>query len=116
MGAAKATIEATMEAAGMASKRVEAAESAVVAWVGVATMTRIQAASGPSPEGTRTVWVKASMGVARAAVGVVVGVAAGAEAKVSGMAAAVMGTMVAVTMRLATRAMVAKGFAATEGP
>ena len=72
MGAAKATIGPTMEAAGMVSKRVEAAESAIVARVGAATMTRIQAASGQSPEGTWTVWAEASMGVARAAVGVVV--------------------------------------------
>ena len=45
-----------------------------------------------------------------------VGVVIGVEAGLSGMAAAVMGTMVAVTMRLATRAMVAKGIAETEGP
>ena len=38
------------------------------------------------------------MGLVRAAVGVVVGLAAGAEAKVSGMAAEVMGTTEAVTM------------------
>ena len=38
------------------------------------------------------------MGLARAAVEVVVGLVAGAEAKVSGMAAEVMGTPEAVTM------------------
>jgi len=104
------------EVAAMASERVEAAESAVAAWLGAATMTTIQAASSQSPEGTRTVWEEVSMVVARAAVGVVLGLAAGAGAKVSGMAAAVMGTMVAMTMRLATRARVAKGVAETVGP
>ena len=49
------------------------------------------------------------MGLTRGAVGVVVGLAAGADAKVSGMAAEVMGTTKAVTMG-------AKGIAETKGP
>ena len=76
----------------MASEREERAES----WVGAATaaVTRTKAASGQSPEGTRTAWVEASVGEAsRAAVG-----ALGAEAQVSGMASAVMGTTEAVTI------------------
>ena len=73
-----------MEAAGTASERVEALESAIEAWVGAVRRTK---AEGQSPEGTRIAWVEAPMGV-------VIGVAAG----VSGMAAALMGTMEAVTM------------------
>jgi len=40
----------------MASKREEAAETAVAAWAGAASaaLTRTEAASGQSPEGTRT--------------------------------------------------------------
>ena len=46
------------------------------------TVTRTEAASGQSPVGTGTALVEASMGVAsRAAVGVVVGMAAGVEAQ-----------------------------------
>jgi hypothetical protein len=62
--------------------------------VGAATeaVTRTKAASDQSLEGTGTAWVGASVGVTRAAVGVEVAVAVGAEAKVSGMAAAAMGT------------------------
>ena len=73
----------------MASERVEAVESAMAAWVGVAAaaVPRTKAASGQSPEGTRIAWMEAPMGVE-------IGVAAG----VSGMAAALMGTMEAVTM------------------
>ena len=69
----------------MASEREERAES----WVGAATaaVTRTKAASGQSPEGTRTAWVEAS-----------VGEASSAEAQVSGMASAVMGTTEAVTI------------------
>ena len=101
------------KAADMAPVRVEAAESAVAAWVGAATVavTRTKAASDQSSEGTRTAWVGASMGVARAAVAVAVG----AEAKVSGMAAEVTGTP-EVTMGYATRTREAKGAAGTEGP
>ena len=80
----------------MASERVEAVESAMAAWVGVAAaaVPRTKAASGQSPECTRTAWVEASVGEAsRAAVG-----ALGAEAQVSGMASAVMGTTEAVTI------------------
>jgi len=79
-------------------------------------VTRTEAASGQSPEGTRTTWVWASMGGARAVDGVVVAVAVGAEAKVPAKAAAVMGTTEAVTMGWATRTRVAKGVAGTEGP
>ncbi len=58
----------------MASDRVEEVEWTVVAWVGTATVaataavtvTRIEAVSGQSPEGT-TSWVGASVGEARAA-------------------------------------------------
>ena len=82
----------------MASERVEVLESAIAAWVGA--VLRTKAASG-----TRMAWVEA-----------LVGLVIGVEAGLSGMAAALMGTMVAVTMRLATRAMVAKGTAETEGP
>ena len=73
----------------MASERVEAVESAMAAWVGVAAaaVPRTKAASGQSPEGTRIAWMEAPMGVE-------IGVAAG----VSGMAAALMGTTEAVTM------------------
>ena len=75
---------ANMEAAGMAPEREEAAESTLVAasvWATVA-VTRTEAASGQSPEGTGTALVEASRGVAsRAAVGVVVGMAAGVEAQ-----------------------------------
>jgi hypothetical protein len=74
-----------MEAAGMASERVEALESAIAAWVGA--VPRTKAAAGQSPEGTRIAWMEAPMGVE-------IGVAAG----VSGMAAALMGTTEAVTM------------------
>ena len=84
------------KAEGMAPEREEAAaeSSAVAAWVGAATeaVTRTKAASDQSLEGTGTAWVGASVGVTRAAVGVEVAVAVGAEAKVSGMAAAAMGT------------------------
>jgi hypothetical protein len=79
----------------MAPEREEAAESsAVAAWVGAATeaVTRTKAASDQSLEGTGTAWMGASVGVTRAAVGVEVAVAVGAEAKVSVMAAAAMGT------------------------
>ena len=69
----------------MASERVEALESAIAAWVGA--VPRTKAAAGQSPEGTRIAWMDAPMGVE-------IGVAAG----VSGMAAALMGTMEAVTM------------------
>jgi hypothetical protein len=74
-----------MEAAGTASERVEALESAIAAWVGA--VPRTKAAAGQSPEGTRIAWMEAPMGVE-------IGVAAG----VSGMAAALMGTTEAVTM------------------
>ena len=73
-----------MEAAGMASEGVEALESAIAAWVGAVPRTK---AEGQSPESTRIAWVEAPIGV-------VIGVAAG----VSGMAAALMGTMKAVTI------------------
>jgi hypothetical protein len=107
----------TMEAAGMAPEREEAAESKVAASVGsTVAVTRAEAASGQSPEGTRTTWVWASMGGARAVDGVVVAVAVGAEAKVPAKAAAVMGTTEAVTMGWATRTRAAKGVAGTEGP
>ena len=48
----------------------------IVACVGAATEaeTRTKEASGQRPEGTRIAWVEASMGVTRAAVGVVIGV------------------------------------------
>ena len=106
-----------MEAAGTASERVEAAESAAAAWAAAVALTRTEAASGQSPEGTTTAWVGASMGEASgAAVGVVVGVAVGVEAQVTGMAAAAMGTTEAGTMGWATRTREAKGVAATEGP
>ena len=100
-----------MEAAGVASKRVEATESVGAVWMGAATeaVTRTEASLAQSPEGTRRAWVEASMGVGRAAVGVVVGVAAGAEARVPGMAAAAMGTTKAVAMGSA------KEVAGTEG-
>ena len=73
----------------MASERVEAVESAMAAWVGVAAaaVPRTKAASGQSPEGTRIVWVEAPMGV-------VIDVALG----VSGMGTTLMGTTEAVTM------------------
>ena len=92
-----------MEAVGMASKQLEAAESAVATWVRAATqpVPRIQAVWGGGRrtlECRKTAWVQASMGLARAAVEVLVGLAAGAEAKVSGMAVEVMGTTEAVTM------------------
>jgi hypothetical protein len=74
-----------MGAAGTASERVEALESAIAAWVGA--VPRTKAAAGQSPEGTRIAWMEAPMGVE-------IGVAAG----VSGMAAALMGTTEAVTM------------------
>ena len=104
----------------MAPERVAAAESKVATRVGAAAAvtrteaaSRTMAASGQSPEGTRTEWVKASIGgLSRAAVGV----ASGAEAQVMGMAVAVMGTTEAVTMLRATRVKVAKGVAGTEGP
>ena len=59
----------------MASEQVEEVESTVVAWAGTATaaamaaaaMTRIEAVSGQSPEGTGAAWVGASIGEARAA-------------------------------------------------
>ena len=73
-----------MEAAGTASERVEALESAIVAWVGAVRRTK---AEGQSPEGTRMAWMEAPMRVE-------LGVAAG----VSGMAAALMGTTEAMTM------------------
>ena len=84
----------------MASERVEAVESAMAAWVGVAAaaVPRTKAASGQSPEGTRIAWVEASMGGARAVDRVVVAVAVGAEVKVPAKAAATMGTTEAVTM------------------
>jgi hypothetical protein len=55
--------------------KVEDVESTVVAWAGAATaaatamvtVTRTEAASGQSPEGTGTAWVGASVGEARAA-------------------------------------------------
>ena len=101
----------------MAPEREEAAESKVAASGGsTVAVTRAEAASGQSPEGTRTTWVWASMGGARAVDGVVVAVAVGAEAKVPAKAAAVMGTTEAVTMGWATRTRVAKGVAGTEGP
>ncbi len=71
---------ATLEAAGMASERVEALVTAIAAWVGA--VSRTKAAAGQSPEGTRIAWMEAPMGVE-------VGVAAG----VSGMAAALTRTM-----------------------
>ena len=80
----------------MASKRVEALELAIAAWVGAEPRTK--AASGHFPEGTRIAWVEAP----KAPTGVVIGMAAG----VSGMAAALMGTTEPVTM-------VAKGIAET---
>jgi hypothetical protein len=87
----------------MASEQVEAAESAVATWVRAPTqpVPRIQAVWGGGRrtlEGRKTAWVQASMGSARAAVGVVVGLAAGAEAQVLGMAAAVIGMTEAVTV------------------
>jgi hypothetical protein len=59
----------------VASERVEEVESTVLAWAGAAmaaataavTMTRTEAASGQSPEGTGTAWVGASIGEARVA-------------------------------------------------
>ena len=59
----------------MASKRAEVVEWTVLAWAGTATVvataaaavTRIEAASGQSPEGTGMAWVGASIGEARAA-------------------------------------------------
>jgi hypothetical protein len=75
-----------MEAAGTASERVEALESAIAAWVGV-VVPRTKAASGQSPEGTRMAWMEAPMRVEL-----------GVAADVSGMAAALMGTTDAVTM------------------
>jgi hypothetical protein len=79
----------------MAPEREEAAESAVGAWVGPATeaVTRTKVASDQSSEGTGTSWAGASVWATRAAVGVEVAVAVGAEAKVSGIAAAAMGTL-----------------------
>eukprot|EP00900_Chrysochromulina_parva_P018283 jgi/Chrpa1/26456/Chrysochromulina_OHIO_Genome00022829-RA len=73
-----------MEAAGTASERVEALESAIEAWVGAVRRTK---AEGQSPEGSWIAWMDAPMGVE-------IGVAA----SVSGMAAALMGTTEAVTM------------------
>jgi hypothetical protein len=69
---------------------MEAAELKVAAIAGATVVvTRTEAASGQSPEGTRTTWVWASMRGARAVDGVVVAVAVGAEAKVPAKAAAV---------------------------
>eukprot|EP00900_Chrysochromulina_parva_P020527 jgi/Chrpa1/3107/Chrysochromulina_OHIO_Genome00008361-RA len=59
----------------MASERVEEVDSMVVAWAGRAaaaataavTVTRTEAASGQSPEGTGAAWVGASIGEARVA-------------------------------------------------
>jgi hypothetical protein len=103
MEGAEAALKATMEAGGMASEHVNAAESAAATWVQAATqpVLRIQAVWGGGRrtlEGSKMAWVQASMGLARAAVEVVVGLVAGAEAKVSGMAAEVMGTTEAVTI------------------
>ena len=60
---------------GVASERAEVVEWTVLAWAGTATVvataaaavTRIEAASGQSPEGTGMAWVGASIGEARAA-------------------------------------------------
>jgi hypothetical protein len=68
----------------MASERVEALELAIAAWVGAVPRTT---KAGQSPEGTRMAWVEA-----------LVGVVIGVEAGLSGMAAALMGTMKAVTI------------------
>ena len=57
----------------MASEQAEVVEWTVVAWAGTAAaaataaVTRIEAASGQSPEGTGTAWVGASVGEARVA-------------------------------------------------
>ena len=60
-------------ALGVASERAEVVEWTVVAWAGTATaavtvaVTRIEAASDQSSEGTGTSWMGASIGEARAA-------------------------------------------------
>ena len=74
------------------SEGVEEAESTVVEWAG--TATRIEVASGQSPEGTGTVWVGASVGEARAAR---------------------VAMVEAVTVGSATRMRVAKELAGTKG-
>ena len=58
---------------GVASERAEVVEWTVVAWAGTATtaaataVTRIEAVSGQSPEGSGTAWLGASIEEARAA-------------------------------------------------
>jgi len=103
----------------MAPERVEAAESKVATSArATAAVTRTKA-SGQSLEGPGTAWGGASMGEtmwgARAVDGVVVAVAVGAEAKVSGLTAAAMGTTEAVTMRETTRTREATGVAGNGG-
>jgi hypothetical protein len=79
--------------------KVEEVESTVVAMAGTATavavtVTRIETASGQSPEGTGTSWVGASVGEARAA-------------RVARVEAVAVGS--------ATRMRAAKQFAGTKG-
>jgi hypothetical protein len=85
--AAARVMAAAAKAAGTASELVEALELAIAAWVGMVPKCRRTKAEGQSPEGPRMAWMEAPMGVE-------IGVAAG----VSGKAAALMGTMEAVTM------------------
>ncbi len=97
MGAAEVPSVATIEAAGIAPERVESAQSKLALRVGAtAVVTRTEAVSGQSLESPGTAWLgasrEASMWGARAVDGVVVAVAAGAEAKVSELTVAAMGT------------------------
>jgi hypothetical protein len=95
----------------LGTKRAEVVEWTVVAWAGTATaagtaaVTRIEAASGQSPEGTGTAWVGASIGEARAArVARAEAVALESTAKE------------AVAVGSATRMRAAKELAGTKGP